>query len=386
MTKHNQFGFRLSLAAGLLLSAAVGQGGLVSPQAPLDLALSADLIVVGSANADIHVGAQVVNFDLVVNRVIKGDPGMAGRLIPVSWSSVGGFLTGMVARAGDHIPEKGTGLWFLQRSPTGWTLLPAITGTSVSLKDAFFPTPDGPIASVYAYGANASLSDKVASELAAAIEASNTSSLQMAALSSTLDGLKSPVLQVLYQRMSTAATARQRIWGLSGLIRGGNAAALSAGAKAAPESRGTVEYGMLLNSIRDEFRATDVNSIAELGRIALDSSNPDSMFRKAAAHALKSIHTRETLPYLAALLDDPDFQMRVEAVGGLGGFANGTATQTTSNTPSLASLQLTGDGAYRTPETVASLAQGAQAIERDEGRYVAFWKSWWENNRTSLGY
>jgi hypothetical protein len=371
---------------GLTCLARLAHGGLISLQSPLDLEQKADLIVVGSASSDIKVGSKVVNFDLRVNRVIAGDPEIAGKVIPVTWTTPGGFFRGIIAPVGQHIVEKGTGLWFLERSPTGWALLPAITGNSVSLKDAFFPTPDGPIASAFAYGATASLSDKVASELAAAIEATNTFSVQMASSSDSLDGLKSPVLQVLYQRMSTSASARQRILGLSGLIRGGNAVALSTAAASAPESKGTVEYGTLLSSVRDEFRATDASSITVLGRIALDSAIPDREFREAAAHALASMHTLETLPYLARLLDDPDAQLRVEGVGGLGCFANGTSVQTTANTPSLASLQLSGDGTYSTAETIANFAQGAQAIERDEGRYLAFWKAWWGTNRASLGF
>src|SRR5450759_5050241 len=108
----------INLPTALLVSIGIGYGGLVSPQAPLDLERSADLIVVGSVGADIQVGAKVVNFDLQVSRVVKGDPAMAGQGIAVSWTSAGGFLTGM-ALAGRYLTEKGTGLWFLKRSGDG---------------------------------------------------------------------------------------------------------------------------------------------------------------------------------------------------------------------------------------------------------------------------
>src|ERR1700733_10910594 len=128
------------LSLGLFWFAGPGYGGLISPQTPLDLEQKADLIVVGSAGSDIEVGSKVANFDLRVNRVVAGDPEVAGNVIPVTWTMPGGFLRGISAPVGQHIVEKGTGLWFLERSPTGWALLPAITGNSVSLKDAFFPT------------------------------------------------------------------------------------------------------------------------------------------------------------------------------------------------------------------------------------------------------
>jgi hypothetical protein len=385
VTMHNQDKIMRVIMA-LVFSAALGYCGLVGPRSLSDLEQSADLIVVGSASADIQVGAPLVNFDLKVNRVVKGDPTVAGQAIAVSWASPGGFLTGMIDPAGSHVVENGTGLWFLQRSATGWALLSVLTGSSVSLKDAFFPAPAGPIPSPYAYSTTASLSDKVAAELAAAIEANNTFSIQMSGLSYLLDELKSPVVQVLYQRMSTSASPEHRILGLSGLIQNGDAAALSAAAQVVPDSKGTVEHGTLLNGVRDGFRTTDAGSISVLGRIALDSNNPSRDFREAAAHALASIHNRAALPYLATLLDDPDEKLRIEGIGGLGCFANGTHMQTTANTPSLASLQLTGDGTYRTAETIANFAQGEQAIERNEAGYLAFWKGWWSSNRASLGY
>jgi hypothetical protein len=208
----------------------------------------------------------------------------------------------------------------------------------------------------------------------------------MVNLSSTLDELKSPVLQVLYRRMSESVSPANRIWGLSGLIRNGSAVALSAAAQMASASQGAIEYGTLLSSVRGDFRATDANSIAELGRIASDSPNLDPLFREAAAHALASIHSRETLPYLAKLLDDPDALLRVEGLGGLGSFANGTPMQTRASTASLAYLQLSGEGPYRTPETIANFALGSPAIERDEQRYLAFWKDWWSSHRASLGF
>ena len=141
----------------------------------------------------------------------------------------------------------------------------------------------------------------------------------------------------------------------------------------------------MLSAIRDEFRAADANSITALGGTAVDSANP-AAFRQAAAHALASIHTVETLPYLAALLDASDGKLRIEAIGGLGSFANGLPVQTTANTPGLASLQLTGSAPLKTADTIANFALGERAISRNEAAYLTFWKSWWAAHRASLGY
>jgi hypothetical protein len=92
------------------------------------------------------------------------------------------------------------------------------------------------------------------------------------------------------------------------------------------------------------------------------------------------------MPYLAALLDDPDPDLRVEAVGGIGAFANGLPVQTAASLASMSYLQPSSNAPYRTADTVAHFAMGTRAIEKDEASYVAFWKSWWDQNRARLGF
>ena len=143
--------------------------------------------------------------------------------------------------------------------------------------------------------------------------------------------------------------------------------------------------GVLLLNIRDSFRATDSVSVNSLGQSATDSTKPLA-FREAAAHALAAIHTATALPFLAALLDDPERSLRVEAVGGLGAFANGLSVQTSAGVPSLSHLQFPDKAPYKTAETVAHLAMGWQAIAPNEASYLSYWKAWWAEHKASLGY
>ncbi|MEO7144558.1 MAG: HEAT repeat domain-containing protein [Bryobacteraceae bacterium] len=142
----------------------------------------------------------------------------------------------------------------------------------------------------------------------------------------------------------------------------------------------------MLLSIRDYFRATGADSVAALGAAATNSSNPNNAFREAAGHALAAIHTSAALPFLATLLDDSDLNLRVEAVGGMGAFANGLPTQTKAGVPSLSYLQLPASAPYKTAATAANLAFGVQAVTANEASYLLFWKSWWSQNRGSMGY
>jgi len=341
----------------------------------------ADLIIVGTASGRTQAGP-ILPFSIQVTRVIKGDPSIVGATVPVDWS-----YTPPPSKPLQSLPVAiGHGLWFLRSSGRGWQLLPTTQGT-VAFSRTFLPMPAGPLPGSYAYRPGAPLSDKFASEVSAAIEAASAMSADWDYLHfGLLDQLHSPVIQVLYQRMASSSSTSERILGLSGLIRGGSAAALTSMLQAV-SSFGSYprETGILLWSIQNEFRTTDAASLVVLGGIAVDASAPAAL-RTAAAHALAAVHSTTTLPYLAALLDAPNTDLHVEAVGGLASFANGLPVQTSATVASLQHLQLSGPAPYKTPETIANFALGKQAIERKESSYVMFWKTWWMQNRVGLGY
>ncbi len=377
---------KLCWITGLFLTTSLLQGGLVAPMSLLDLENAADAIVVGSVTNTTQLGS-IINFNIQVARVVKGDTSLAGLPLPVSWTLPGGLL-GANGTSASSTPPAETGLWFLERSSSrGWLLLPVMQG-GIPLNNTFFPNASGAIPSAYAYSSTASLSDKVASELSAAIEnAQNDSNLPLHNLHyGILDALNSPVISLLYQHLSASDSVQQQILGLSGLIRAGNSLALkTASASTAQYEAYPIQYGVLLWSIQELFRASDVGSISILGTTA-DAPTQNLALREAAAHALAAIHTAKALPYLVVLLDDPNQPLRAEAIGGLGAFANGMATQTSAAGPSLAHMQLGGNAPYRTKETIANFAQGKQTVAQNEAAYLSFWKAWWLEQRTSLGY
>jgi hypothetical protein len=334
-----------------------------APASLVQLTQTADLIVVGTADAGIQ-SAGILNFTIQVSRVIQGDllPGIS---IQVSWPSTD--------------PASATnanGLWFLKRSSGGWSVLPLQSGFA-TFRNTFVAMPTGALPDAYAYDSSASLSDKVASEISAAIEGGAQHELW----TGSLDQLNSPVIQILYRRMSALSSPPKKIFGLAGLIRSGDADALTSAIESLPALSGnTTERGMLLQSIRNEFRASDAKSVATLGQAAVNSTLPSDL-REVAAFALRGIHTKDALPYLASLLNDPDPQLQAEAVGGLASFANGLPIQTSGGVPSLSFLQMPAHAPYKTEETVAHFAMGPAAIAQ-----LSFWKSWWTQNRTMLGY
>jgi len=364
-------------AVGLLLAMSPAYGSPGGPRSLLDLEQSADLIVIATASGTFQVGS-AAGFSLLVARVVKGDPSLAGSVLAVSANAlpVGGTITAV-----------GSGLWFLKHPSNAWILLPVIQG-SPAFSMTFFPEPVGPVLSPYAYGPAAPLSDRIASEICSAIESANGElPIQFYGLQyGLLDQLNSPVVALHYQRMSASGSEQQQILGLNGLIRGGSGPALATAIQAAfVFGAYPLESGILRQSVRDDFRAADAPSIAALGQSAVGSANP-ATFRQAAAHALAAIHTIQTLPYLSTLLNDMDADLRVEAIRGLGAFANGLPVQTAARVPSLAYLQLPPSAPFRTTDTLANFALGSNAIQRDEAAYLSFWKQWWTEQRTALGF
>lgn len=312
-------------------------------------------------------------FSLQITRVVKGDSTLAGGGIPVGW------VNGDAATS-----ASGSGIWFLAQAAAGWQLIPAMQGT-VPMNMTFFAAPATPILARYAYAEEATLSDKLASELCSAIETSGgTSGWPMSTLfEGQLERLQSPVVGVLFQRLSNSTSVPQEILGLAGQIRSGSGAALQAAAQSAAAFESSpVELGNLLLSVREDYRPSDGASVTALGQIA-DSSSLPADFRVAAAHALAAVHTASALPYLANLFGDADTNVRVEAIGGFALFVSGFPSQAPGT--GLAYLQTQASAPFKNSSTMAHFALGYQAVEKNESFYLSFWQQWWAQNGAPLG-
>lgn len=201
-----------------------------------------------------------------------------------------------------------------------------------------------------------------------------------------LDGLDSSVVQKLYQRMAASNSMRRKILGLSGLIREGGLPALASAVEGFSSFEGyPQETSILLLSIRDDYRLADPSSISVLAKAIAADASPN--LRVAAAHALASIHTKAALPYLASLMDDASATLRAEGIGGIGAFANGMPIQTTAGEASLQYLQRPEKkSSYSSLETMQNFVLGEATIAQHEATYLSFWKAWWQQHRSELGF
>jgi hypothetical protein len=120
------------------------------------------------------------------------------------------------------------------------------------------------------------------------------------------------------------------------------------------------------------FRNAAPEAIQLLGEFSIDRTLPPSL-REAAAQALSAMHTRESIPHLAKLLDDPNPALRARDVVGISLFANGKGAQDPSGGPSMPHLNNPPPSAHRTEQTARYLGFDSA----NETEWIAFWKAWW---------
>jgi hypothetical protein len=367
-----------------ILSVAQASGALGSVNSLTGLTTGADLIISATVNGAAESGNAAV-ITLTVSRVIKGELSLDGSTITVNWQVAPASFGPSLNPVSLSLPQNATGIWFLRKSSGVWSVMPVWTGSG-RITGTFIPQPAGPLPAAYSYASDAVVTDRVAAEVSFAIEnAAGIDPLITMLQGPVLNALNSKYVQTLYQRLSASTLTEQYITGLGGEIQAGDGGALAAAiGSAASFANYPSQTGFLLSSISEYFRATDAASVATLGQAAV-SAGLDQQFREAVAHALARIHTPAALPYLATLLNDSDATLRVEAISGLGAFANGLPVQTPANSASLAYLQLPASAPYKTPDTVANFSMGAQAISQNEAKYLTFWKQWWVTNSSTLG-
>jgi hypothetical protein len=352
-------------------------GGLLGTP-PLDrLTNQADTIIV----ADLSNGFAAtstpgsITGKLLISRVLKGTE-TAGTLVQVSWQRAPQATTPPLSSK-----KKREGILFLKHHAAGLSVL-SFTIPSTDLEDISIPAVS-PLLPEYSYAAQASVIEKVLSEIANVAESAPENPLLQFVHHGSLEKYSSSAILGLYTKLSQSTSRSTKALGLAGLIRRGDVGALGRLEVEGEELSQSSEGRLLEFGIEAHYRNPDPTGVAILGRLATNPATKASL-RGSTAGALASIHTKESLLYLSQLLDSPDPELQSFGVGGLAMFANQGPNPQVAGVPM--SAQITGreNAPFRTQETMANFAMGKEAFEVNSQKYLQFWKSWWAQNRQKI--
>jgi hypothetical protein len=331
-----------------------------------DVATICPVVAVGTMRSRSETASNV-SFDISILRVLKGAAGSGTVHVSHNWMRTGGI------RIGGSPTVTGTvvGIWCLHppnASTDDWDV-EAINGP-----DGLFVSMSWPAAAALppAYQIPfVPLADTLLFELAAGVEASGNPAT---AIGATL-GAQSSSVQFVANRFATSSNPDFQIAGLAGLIPIQPSAIGSVSAMW-PSISGSPHRFDLVVAIRESFRDPAPASINQLVQLAAFSPE----MREASVHAISSIHTQASLPFLASLLTSSDAKEQARGVFGLSSFANMCPAETPANVVSMAYLQCANNGPYSTGDTSANFA----SPRTPSSQVVSFWIDWWNQNQAAF--
>lgn len=365
MTIVKQLGILIivSLMASTFLKAAISD----------DIISKADIIVVGTIASGTETD-QNVSFDLSVIRVIKGSD--IPQLLHVSHDWI---RRGVMVPAGPILIDfHAPGIWLLKKA-TGGSLdvLPGSEPDGI-LTNLCFPAVEQ-LPSAYQYPSSVSVAEKVVLEAGAGMQNSKIAPMQFL---DSLGGINSPAVDRILTGFMQSPDLSFQVVGLSGLLGRNAPGSISKLAKMWPAIRDNHYTPLVISAVRNSFRDTSPESVQQLIAMANDPSSASDL-RAAIVWALKAMHTKESISFLASLLSSKDASERMNAVIGISSFANGCPAQTPANVASMEYMHFRNPSPYRTPETIAAFAFGPVTSER-EAELVDFWTGWWNQNKAGF--
>jgi hypothetical protein len=362
---------RLRLILIIVMIAACG--GVQAQGPTIDaLANQADTIVVGEVQSG-RQNARLLAFLLTVVRSIKGSSS-PGAVLNVSGScgpsAVNKDLTGSY------------GMFFLNKAGNGqWTLRPVMKGTG--FETTYFPLSKASSpANINTTSQVTTQGDQIAVELVAALQ-SYTNPLQLYHLENGLIGISdSAVVQDLFRSLKARSDPELRFLALAKLLRTGDADALAQVAADVDLLPNLVARTFVIPAIHAQAYSGQ-GAVGPLGKIAASS---DIYVQRAAADALMSIHTKNTLPFLAGLLDSTDSTNRELAMRGLSRFVENLPSMTQNNVRNGKSLSAQGPAVYRTAQTdrYSLSTRRLQDAAESETAFLQFWKTWWASMKDEV--
>lgn len=331
----------------------------------------ADAVVIGEVLSGHHAG-RTATCTLIVRRTVKG------RLLPndrmnLSWTSGFSYDDDLTGRYG---------LWFLNESAAGsWSLLhvkrdsPYLPLSKSGSERIAIPTgvPVLPPAET--------AEDRMGAELVLALQAYRTPQDIRAAASELVALENTPFVGSLFKVLRANVDPELKAIGLAGMLKRNDVTALIEIAGNIDQLSKVQARPLVLSAIMSR-RDVSPEAIQALGKI---SSSSDFDVQFSAGDALAELHTRDTVPFLAQLLDSPHKMTREAAMRGLSLFVENLPIATPDNVwNGKANIPRPGPAPYRTAETDRYSLSHRRLGSTDDTEYVQFWKSWWAKMRSGF--
>lgn len=336
---------------------------------------NADVIVVGSLTTRIE-SATSVSFELNIERVLKGNATLRTARVSHEWTRQG--IVAGEAPGGSSVEALCRGIWFLlRRNSMEWDAV------SVRSPHGIFPSLYLPaverLPSNYELPSGASWLDTVVVEIAAGFESSPQGADEVLW---ALHSFDSPAVPVAISHLSTSTNSRVRAAAMAESLARGDSAAVERLVESWTSIHDAATKELLASVLENSFRDTNPSSVRQIA--ALAAANPvHSEIRQSAITALAAIHTKETLPFLATLLDSSDPWEQMKGVYGISAFVNGCPIQTVGNASTMKYLQCSQPSPYRTKETMDNFGF-RRGLPDQEARLITYWSAWWGRNGDSV--
>ena len=333
------------------------------------MATSCPVIAVGTMPSRTE-SATDVSFDLSIQRILKG-PAVPGVInVSHNWARKNIVISDTPTIT---VVDTVVGIWCLTPAPSAgaWDVEP-INGPDGLFISMFLPAA-AVLPAVYAHQAQSvPLADTLFFELAAGAEVAGWNP---SAAIGAAHRVQNSSLQFVAGRFLASPNPDFQIAGLAALIPL-QPSAINSVSRLWPSISSNPHRYDLVVAIRETFRDPSPGSIEQL--IQLASLSPE--MREAAIHAISSIHTQASLPFLASLLVSSDPKEQARGVFGLSSFANVCPAVTPANVVSMEYLRCAKNGPYSTTDTIAHFA--TPGTPGDE--VVSFWVNWWRQNQAAL--
>jgi hypothetical protein len=338
--------------------------------AVIDLLKSSDVAVIGVpvAFTDRSDGT-IINLSIV--QWLSPAPSGAAPSAQVLWTAPAAQRQAVTAAG----PSKSSaGIWFLNSQGDGtYKLTPVISG-KVPLN--FYPAADrGSCPGALAYTSEATITDKIALELACAAskESGSPSSFSGSMVEGTYGLGTSARVHDAFMYLAQLSGSRQKAIGYACLIANKDPAGLALLAQHIQE---LTDYDLQVVVARTilSWHDPDPAATRSIGRIATSPRATGTLLR-CACLALREIHTVETLPFLRLLLDSPDRNARLDAIASLIAFVTGLPVHTPENSVTMEFMKpsptpYSNDSSWRKFPITSDSSDAELQVA------VAFWKQW----------